>query len=155
MFFFPVLFCRLNKRSGSQYLKHSPPKGVLRLPPATPVPALPSGIGTVTGCAWKCLSRLSLRCTPRVGLDSLLESHGEGWSSGSQPRRSQPTRPPPPDLTPKRVSAGTKRSASGCNSLRGKVLPSSVHLAGLNQGIPFCEAAFFFGGGSVSSVGTG
>lgn len=56
------------------------------------------------------------------------------------------------DLTPKWVSAGTKRSASGCNSLRGKVLPSSVHVAELNQGIAFCEAAFFLGGGGFLSV---
>lgn len=59
---------------------------------------------------------------------------------GSQPMPIQPTHPP----TPKWVSARTKRSASGCNSLRGKVLPSSVRRAERNQGISFCEAAFFW-----------
>lgn len=53
------------------------------------MPAIHSGIElSLSGRAWKFLSRLSLLCTPRVGLDSVLESHGGGdgvWGPSQRP----------------------------------------------------------------------
>lgn len=112
------------------------------------MPAIHSGIElSLSGRAWKFLSCLSLLCTPRVGLDSVLESHGGGMEFGV-PANAQSTPPIPP---PRNESQpGLKEVASGCNSLRGNVLLALCIWQNSTRGPRFAKLRFWVQ--SVQSV---